>query len=491
MLERILSSTYSAFDKDPNAQIAFRVRHADGVAWQVRDRVLTASTELGAPLAVIALREKTMDEVVELLAAAGCEVVYQSPAYASRAADSLLDGSGRQSQSDGDAFRVYDSLLWAMLDAYAVALEDGSADIEAAIRQLYLGTAEAEWLEVWGDYFGIPRAANETDEAYRVRIIVETLRPRVTKLAIERAIKSVTGNTVEMYEPWRDLFILGVSELDGSHHMEDGRYWTHNVAQPVSSLSIDWKPVMDVIERSRPAGTIIAPPRLVPRLSVSSSMTTTGSALAGQTDTRSMSAFVESKGRLDFFALGDEAPGAINHKGSMGQLIALRNLDALATPGSIDATRRNMRRANIVLSDSDEIGAINSIFPRTYWIQPPDFMTLSSHTALSDYDGAIELGMVNEITTLYAGGVSFSDMGGAVASFGIWENRPIGAVPAESETEQAPVGIEAVKSGVSTFSGTLNPKPAMWGFHGGGAWAQDEETGWEESTPWGTGVRQS
>jgi hypothetical protein len=164
MLERLLSSVYSAFDKNPNAQIAFRARHAAGLAWQVRDRVLTASTEAGAPLAVIALRDRTLDEVAELLAAAGCQIVYQNPDYAGRAADMLLSGSARQSQSEGDAFKAYDSLLWSLLDAYAIALEDADADIVAAIRQLYMGTAEAEWLEVWGDYFGVARDDGEADD---------------------------------------------------------------------------------------------------------------------------------------------------------------------------------------------------------------------------------------------------------------------------------------------------------------------------------------
>jgi len=491
MRERLLSSIYSAFDKDPHGQTAFRLRHPDGVAWKVRDRVLTASTEAGAPLAVVGLRDRTMGQVMAELQAAGCTIAYSNPDLVDRAADMLLTGAGRQSQSNGDALQAYDSLLWSMLDAYAVALEDADADIVAAIRQLYLGEAGGEWLEVWGEYFGLPRNDDELDEAYRVRIVVETLRPRVNRLAIEDAIKSTTGNSVALYEPWRDLFILGGSALDGAHHMPDGQFWTHNVAQPTSEKPIDWTPVLALINRSRPVGTIIAPPRFNAHLSAELELDPLQAVKVGVEHVHGGTAVAKRGNRLDAFALGDAEPDIVNYKAAISQLITGSNSEPLANSAPIDAGRRNIRRANIVLSDSDPVGAINAVLPRSYWIQPEDDMRLSGTSALSHYDGRIRLGMVNEIRTLFALSLAFSDFGGAVVTMGITETRVIGPVECPLPVEQLEVGIEFVNAEIWPVSEYLNPTAAMWGFSGAGAWAQDSETGWEENVIWGNGLPQS
>lgn len=481
MLNRLLDSTYSAFDKNPNAQVALRVTHPDGVTWQVADRVLALGTEAGAQLATIALRGRTMDELAGLIEEAGCQIVYLNDDLATRAADCLLPGSARQSDTNGDVLRAYDSLLWSVLDAFAVVLEDASEDVAAALRQLYLGTASSELLDVWGDYFGAVRIEGEGDDAYRLRIIAETLRPRVNKFAIEDAIKASTGHAVEIYEPWRNQFTLGQSRLDGTDHIADGAYWTHNVIQPVTTEQVDWTEILKVVERSRAAGVVVAPPRFDARLFADA--TIHPQVQAGATQTMSMQAFNEASGRLDGFALGDEAPPPMNWKAAMSQLITVHNAQGLADPASIDATRRTIRRANVVLSDSDPLGAVNAVLPRAYWIQPPDFMTLSSHR-LSDYEGRITFGMVNEVSELYAGSVSFEDFGGAVAGFAMEEVRSFGAIPANlSGTCQ--MGIESTRAEVLPVA---DPSVNLWGFSGAGPWTQNPDAGWSAETPWGDGI---
>jgi hypothetical protein len=483
MLDRLLGSTYSAFDKNPNAQIALRIKHPDRATWRVADRVLTLGTEAGAELVTIELRDRTMIELAGLIEEAGCQIVYLNLDMAQRAADSLLAGSARQSDANGDALRAYDSLLWSVLDAFAVVLEDAQEDVVTALRQLYLGTATDELLDVWGDYFGLVRNEGEPDEVYRLRIIAETLRPRVSKLAIEDAIKATTGHTVELYEPWRNTFVLSQSKVDGDDHIPDGTYWTHNVIQPVTSEEVDWTEILNVVERSRAAGVIVAPPRFDARLSVDATIEPV--VLSAQTHTMSLQAFSDVNGRLDGFALGDSEPSAVNWKVAMAQLITVHNNDPLANPSSFDATRRNIRRANVVLSDSDPLGAINAVLPRSYWIQPPDFMTLSVH-GLSDYEGRIYLGMVNEIITLMAGSVSFEDFSGARATFGIEEIRAFGPIDMGLPTQIGSLAIEEVHYSALSIPA---PEVSLWGFSGAGPWAQDTTTGWGEETPSGEGIK--
>lgn len=207
----------------------------------------------------------------------------------------------------------------------------------------------------------------------------------------------------------------------------------------------------------------------------------------GRSDIRMDRLYVEEQPRLSVSPY-DVRP-ALNHRIQAGQLITVSNSRALANPDSI-ALRRNVRRANIALSDSDEIGAINAVFQRDYWHQPPDFMTLSGKTRLSAYDGRIERRPVDEIRTLFAASMSFSDVGGAVASFGITELRSIGAIETKQPTLQPKAGVEFVRGKHSRFDPVFNPAPAMWAYTGGGAWNQDAVTDWQDATPWGGGVRQ-
>lgn len=488
MIERLLASLYSAFDKDPHPHIVLRVRHPDGVAWRVADRVLSVSTEAGAPLAVIDLHGKKLGQVAEQLQGAGCQIVYLNPEFAQRAGDVLLDGRGRQSQSNGDALSAFSSVLWSLLDAFALELQAADDGVASALRQLYLGTAEGEFLEVWGDYFGLLRLAGESDEQYRVRIITETLRPRVTKLAIERAVRDSTGNDVELYEPWKNVFTLSESALSRGDHMADGTYWLHNVAQPISRHPIDWRRPLEIIERSRPAGTIIAPPLYRPVLHASSDITAGGSVKMGREELRSMYAYRTPAGRLNVMRLGDKEVPAKNYKASISQLTTMSNSDPLKNPHSMRAGMRTIRRANIVLSDGDAIGRMNAVFQRTYWIQPKDRPVLNS-MRLSDYHGRIHQGMVDEIRTLLGISLAFEDFGGAVAYSGIEETRStyldMGLV-----TQQQGVGITATRATHDEFNKVMTPKWFLWGFGGAGSWDQEPPIGWDEDKQWGEGITQ-
>lgn len=378
MLNRLLDATYSAFDRDAHPNAAFRAQHAYGLKWAIRDRVLTAQTETGTPLAVIGLRGKTIDQVVELLAGVGCAIVYQNPELSSRAADSLIAGSGAQSQSNGDLFAVYDSLLYSVLDAYAVALEDANVDVEAAIRQLYLGTAEGEWIDEWGSYFGLPREDGEADEEYRVRLLVETLRPRVNALAIEKAVLDMTGKQISLYEPWRDIFILSEdSALSGEHRLHDGNFYTFNIIQPQSAVPIDWKKPLSIIDRNRPAGTIVKKPVFRPGTRFASFYPSNElpTPWFAQEDVRSSFMHSTDPNALGYLALSDYQE-IVNYKCNIFTLASYSNAVGANIAQKIGPAEYYVK-ASVCLSEDAELGDVNCIFGAYRRIDESDFIVLS------------------------------------------------------------------------------------------------------------------
>lgn len=103
------------------------------------------------------------------------------------------------------------------------------------------------------DFFGpngLPRNGGETDYSYRSRILKALLLPRVTRSAIQNAVKLLTGTAPRMAEPWApgDCAAYDVNsyyDIDGPENVAPARYGGAglvftgfmDVASPVSSLT--------------------------------------------------------------------------------------------------------------------------------------------------------------------------------------------------------------------------------------------------------------
>ncbi len=130
MLTALLQNLPGFFDRDPQAELALRVRHPAGLRWQVdRADILTLSPA-GLPDTVIELRLITLGALVTALQALGFEVPYSNADLAARQASILLPGSGNQNSSNGDHLYGFRSILWAHLKA--LDLELGTADLALA-----------------------------------------------------------------------------------------------------------------------------------------------------------------------------------------------------------------------------------------------------------------------------------------------------------------------------------------------------------------------
>lgn len=227
LTQKLLRLLNSVFDKDARAFTAFRIRHESGrMRWRVEDHVLTGSVD-GEDLFEVDLAGYTIRTLLEHLATLpGITVVSRaSSEQIGLSAGALMDQLGDEATSNGDQVHAFTSVLWAYLDAMAVELREARRQIDEALLQMSAKTAEAEWLDEWGGYFGFPRKDGEADAAYSKRIIEEVLRPRGNNKAIEIGLRDVFGQDCKVIDLQRfgDVFPI----YDGAL-VHDGTY-LHNV----------------------------------------------------------------------------------------------------------------------------------------------------------------------------------------------------------------------------------------------------------------------
>lgn len=223
LTQKLLRLLNSVFDKDARAFTAFRVRHESGrLRWRIEDHVLTGSVD-GVDLFKVELAGYTIRTLLEYLATLpGITVISRaSSEQLGLSAGSLMDQSGDQATSNGDQVRAFTSVLWAYLETMAVELREARRQIDEALRQMSIKTAEAEWLDEWGGYFGFPRKNGESDAEYSNRIIVEVLRPRGNNKAIELGLRDTFGQESQVIDlqKFGDAFPLydGVISHNGAH----------------------------------------------------------------------------------------------------------------------------------------------------------------------------------------------------------------------------------------------------------------------------------
>ena len=208
LAEKLLEFIHSAFDKSPGAFVAFRARHAsDAFRWRIADDVLTGYLDDDILFAAD-LTEHTLASLTEFLSAqAQITVIYGASKEAMGAsATTLLDGEGAQASSNGDVFLAYSSILWAWLHSVALELKAAKEAIGAMVDQMSIPSADDEWLDEWGGYFGVARNTGESDTAYSNRIVVEVMRPRGNNKAIEQALLDRFGQAAAVNDVtrWRN-----------------------------------------------------------------------------------------------------------------------------------------------------------------------------------------------------------------------------------------------------------------------------------------------
>lgn len=151
----------------------------------------------------------------------------------------------------------YDDTNFSILNALNYELTQTEKDTIQSKIQSSLETSTGEYLDNWGDWFGVYREDGWKDDFYRKRIIRYLLLKRGTIPAIIDAILDFLddyGANVQIYEPWRNIFYLNKSKLNGEDHLM-GRYYRFAIID----ISIDrpFPPeIVEVIEAFKPAGVL-------------------------------------------------------------------------------------------------------------------------------------------------------------------------------------------------------------------------------------------
>ena len=233
---KLLSFLNRVFDKNPQRFLALRLSYDGQMTWSVRDAVLTTHVVGGSGEAlVVNLRQYRLAELMNFLGSQdGYSVLYSAPPdLAGLSARTLLDGDGDIGKSNGDHLYAYTSPLWVYLEAMASELDAARLQITEMLRQMVTKTAEGEWLDEIGIYYGVPRMPGEADRPYGDRIIAEVLRPRSNNVAMEMAIKEFTGQTATVTDV---VLFDGATPAYNSLIQHNGLHLHNAVARPIYGL---------------------------------------------------------------------------------------------------------------------------------------------------------------------------------------------------------------------------------------------------------------
>lgn len=195
LADKLLGYLHSAFDKSLQTRVALRITYDGGMVWTVANGMLATVVTggSGAPLS-IDLSTVTLAQLAAYVTAQpGYGIAFQDAALAGFSALALLEGTADIATTDGDALYIPQSLTYILLRAYADELDTAADAIPQAIAQLAVTTAEGDWLDEIGSYYGVARNPSESDTDYGNRLLATVRQPKGNNIAIEESITAYLG----------------------------------------------------------------------------------------------------------------------------------------------------------------------------------------------------------------------------------------------------------------------------------------------------------
>lgn len=145
----------------------------------------------------------------------------------------------------------------AILSAIDTQLKDAETDALEGRIVMLLTTSTGQWLDQYGDIFGVTRRDDEEDDDYRERIISYVNLERGTIPAIQAALIDYLQDPmlgVDIYEPYNNIFTLNKSKLNGIDGLL-GEYYTFAVINVIlDKPQTDIDGIERVLEAFKPAG---------------------------------------------------------------------------------------------------------------------------------------------------------------------------------------------------------------------------------------------
>lgn len=196
LTQKLLGYLSRVFDAGPAKVLVMRMRYDGAMSWRVAEGVLTTTVSGGTGSGIaVTLSAYTLPDLAAFIAAQpGYSVPYADMTGVSSLSSSvLIDGGADQDDSNGDYLHAYTSALWAYLESQSGELKLLREAVDESLLQMSAQSAGGEWVDEHGDYYAVPRVADESDAAYAARIVAEVGRARGTNLAIGAAIRESTG----------------------------------------------------------------------------------------------------------------------------------------------------------------------------------------------------------------------------------------------------------------------------------------------------------
>lgn len=147
------------------------------------------------------------------------------------------------------------SANYAFFSAIEDILSSTEKDTIDSKVESYLNSADGEFLDEWGSWFGVARKDNQSDDDYRKWIITYATLKRGTKKAIIDAIKmylDMSDATISVYEPYKNVFQLDKSKLDGLDHLS-GDYYRWGIINIFVDRPVP-ESIYQIIRDFKPAG---------------------------------------------------------------------------------------------------------------------------------------------------------------------------------------------------------------------------------------------
>lgn len=378
--QSILSNLHSVYDQGAGDTLALRVRHPLGLAWLIEGYALKVT--LSGVDHTFDLTQHTMATLRSALISAGCQVAYHDPAFDPFSATILIQGAGNQSDSNGDHLYVYTAILWSIAEALGQSYGEAKSNIQNALTQMELPRSTGEWATLFGEMFSVFREEGESDSDYTARIASEVRRGRSNPASISANIKRLTGQDVEIREPWKEIHKLSESPIGDVYHMQGGGTWQYHIAQAVGQPGVRWETVTPQIMADRPAGTIFLDPA-----TQSPNAIIEGSEIgiqAGREDTRYSHVKVIDGSFLSANLALSDAFILLNNPFIMAQIFGIGYLNAgLLKPFGKPLT---FSMGEEILSEQGEISNdLNARFAGSIPLENGNPMMLSDVEALSDY----------------------------------------------------------------------------------------------------------
>ncbi|EAB4417286.1 hypothetical protein D7B12_17805 [Salmonella enterica] len=260
MLKRLLGHLHRAvFDTSTDDVVAFYLDGPEGSSWVAVDELFTITFKDGTHQ-IFNLNDYKIFQFINALKKAGMTVSRPNPDCSLYSGITMLELEGKAGKPN--PIILYQDVLHSLFGAYAREMRLARDNVDAAIEQMEIQTANDGFLDLWGRLFSALKTPGLEEDKYRDKIRRLAFRKRVNGYAIEKIVFEETQQVISIEEPWRNIFRMDISQLSGTNEFYNGTETGYFLVQPVSYRAVNWDEILPIIQRNIAAGVKILNPAI-------------------------------------------------------------------------------------------------------------------------------------------------------------------------------------------------------------------------------------